>query len=301
MCARKLHGEEIDIDAALVGELVRVQFPEWAGLPVQEIESSGTDNAIYRLGECMSVRLPRYQAAAEQVEKDCMWLPKLAPHLPLAVPVPLAKGEPSDRYPWHWYICQWIAGENASVACLADLSEAAGDLAKFVAALRRIDTDGAPLPGRHNFFRGVPLAMRDSKTRECISAVGDLVAVDAVTAAWEAALRCPPWAGEPAWIHGDLLETNVLVEHGRVNAVIDFGGLAVGDPACDLMIAWTLFSGESREVFRKKLSVDDASWERGRGWALSWALVALPYYLDTNPVIVEQARRAIDAVLADSL
>lgn len=174
-------------------------------------------------------------------------------------------------------------------------------VAQFVAALRLIDTDGgAPSPGQHNFFRGVPLIVRDRKTRECISALSDLVDVAAVTAAWEAALRAPPCT-KPTWIHGDLLETNVLAAGGRVTAVIDFGGLASGDPACDLMIAWTLFSGESREVFRRALSVDDASWERGRGWALSWALIALPYYLDTNPAIVEQARRAIDAVVADVL
>jgi aminoglycoside phosphotransferase (APT) family kinase protein len=182
---------------------------------------------------------------------------------------------------------------------LADPHQAATDLARFIAALQRIDPAGGPLPGAHNFGRGVPLAHRDRRTREAIRALDGILDTAAVTAAWEAALQAPVWHGPPVWIHGDVSAGNLLAVQGRLSAVIDFGGLGVGDPACDLMIAWTLFSGESRETFRAALAVDDATWARGRGWALSWALIFIPYYVHTNPVGVSNAWRTIDEVLAD--
>ncbi len=168
-----------------------------------------------------------------------------------------------------------------------------------MAALQRIDPAGGLAPGPDNFFRGVPLAQRDAATRSAIASLDGVVDADAVTAEWEAALKAPGWEDAPVWIHGDLSSGNLLVEGGRLTAVIDFGCLGVGDPASDVAVAWTLFSGESRDVFRAALSVDDATWERGRGWALSWALIFIPYYLDTNPVGVASARRTIAEVLAD--
>ncbi len=294
-----MRADEVDTDVSLVGRLLAAQFPDWADLPIEPVDSAGTDNAIYRLGDDMAVRLPRIRRATAQLDKEHQWLPRLAPHLPLAIPVPLAKGMPSEGYPWRWSVYRWLTGETATIERIADPRQAATDLAQFVAALNRIDATGGPPPGAHNFGRGVPLAMRDAVTRTAISSLHGMIDADAVTVAWEAALKTAAWDRPPVWIHGDLEPGNLLVKRGRLSAVIDFGGLGVGDPACDLMGAWTLFSGESRKVFRAALSVDDSTWARGRGWALSVALLYIPYYLDSNPAGVSAARHAINEVLAD--
>lgn len=299
MTAGKMHVDEVDTDASLVRRLLVAQFPQWADLPIAPVPSAGTDNALYRLGDDLAVRLPRIEGATWQVAKEHEWLPRLAPHLPLAVPVPLARGGPGEGYPWHWSITPWLAGETVTIERLADPRQAAADLARFIATLQRIDPAGGPPPGEHNVGRGVPLAQRDSRTREAIRALHGMLDTEVVAAAWDAALQAAVWHRPPVWIHGDLSSGNLLAVQGRLSAVIDFGGLGVGDPACDLMIAWTLFSGESRKAFRAALVVDDATWARGRGWALSWALIFIPYYLNTNPVGVSNAWRAIDEVLAD--
>ena len=295
----KMHADEVDTDISLVGRLVAAQFPRWADLPIEPVRSAGTDNAIYRLGTDMAVRLPRVERATSTLEKELRWLSRLAPLLPLAIPVPLASGMPAEGYPWHWSVYRWLEGENATLERIADPREAATSLARFVAALQRIDATDGPPPGEHNSFRGVPLATRDESTRAAIASLGGAIDGGAVTAAWEAALRAPKWERAPVWIHGDLDSRNLLVEQGRLSAVIDFGCLGVGDPACDVMTAWAYLPASSRDVFRAALSVDAATWARGRGWALSWALIALPYYKDTNPVFAGIARHAIDQVLAD--
>jgi aminoglycoside phosphotransferase (APT) family kinase protein len=294
-----MHSAEVETDVALVGRLLATQFPHWADLPIGPVRSAGTDNAIYRLGDDMAVRLPRTLSATRPLDKEHQWMPRLAPHLPLDIPVPLAKGIPAEGYPWHWSVCRWLAGENATIERIADLRQAATDLAQFIAALREIDPSGGPPPGTHNVGPGVQLAARDAATRAAIASLHGMLDTDRLTTEWNAALRAPIFDGPPVWIHGDLHPGNLLVEQGRLSAVIDLGCLGVGDPACDLMVAWTLFSGESRDVFRAALSADDAIWARARGWALSVALIQLPYYLDTNPTIVGMARNAIDQVLAD--
>jgi len=298
MGADKMHAEEVHTDVPLVRRLLAAQFPQWADLPIGRVASAGTDNAIYRLGDDMSVRLPRIHWATGQVEKEHRWLPMLAPQLPLAIPVPLAKGEPGEGYPWDWCISPWLGGDDATAEHIRDLEEAAVDLAAFIAALQRIDPAGGPSAGRHNFFRGVPLAALDSHIRKSIAAWEGLVDIGAVAAAWDTALAAPAWEGPPVWIHGDLLPGNILASDGRVSAVIDFGCLGVGDPAADLVAGWSPFSGESRETFRAALGVDDATWARGRGWALT-AVGALPYYRDTNPSIVARSLYLIEEVLAD--
>ena len=238
--------------------------------------------------------------AIAQVDKEQQWLPRLASHLPLAIPLPVGLGMPGEDYPWRWSIYRWLEGETATVERLDDLSQAARELAQFIVALQRIDAREGPPPGPHNFFRGEPLAERDEQTRSAIASLERVLDAPAATAAWDAALAAPLWHDPPRWIHGDL-QARAICLHGiaDLSAVIDFGGLGVGDPACDLMIAWTLFSGDSRRAFRAALAVDDATWARGRGWALSMALIALPYYQSTNPVIVAEAMHAINEVLAD--
>ncbi|HET8564756.1 MAG TPA: aminoglycoside phosphotransferase family protein, partial [Candidatus Binatia bacterium] len=283
----------VDTGASLVSRLLAAQFPQWADLPIEPIHSAGTDNALYRLGTDMAVRLPRIHWAAG-VDKEHESLPKLAPFLPLAIPIPLAKGNPGEGYPWQWSVYRWLEGENATIERIVDLCQAATDLAHFIVALQQIEPTGGP-PAR----RGVPLARRDQPTREAIAAQHGTLDADIVTAAWDAALAAPAWQGPPVWVHGDLLPGNLLVKQGRLSAVIDFAGVGVGDPACDLMIAWNLFTAETRDVFRAALAVDDATWARGRGWALSQALIFIPYYLDTNPAGVAVARRTINEVLAD--
>ncbi len=291
-----MHADEVDTDVSLVRRLLAAQFPQWADLSIEPVDSAGTVHAIYRLGEDMAVRLPRIHGVTESMEKEHLWLPILAPLLPLAIPVPLAMGMPAEGYPWRWSVCRWLEGETANIDRIGDLCEAAADLAQFETALQRIDATGGPRPSGD---RGVPLAVRDSRTRAAIAALDGILDTVALTAAWDAALRAPVWHGPPVWIHGDLLPGNLLVVRGRLSAVIDFGVLGVGDPACDLIVAWTLLSGESRDMFRAALSVDEATWARGRGWALSIALIALPYYLDTNPGFAGIAGYTIDEVLAD--
>ncbi|HUH06557.1 MAG TPA: aminoglycoside phosphotransferase family protein [Egibacteraceae bacterium] len=260
-------------DAGLVRRLLSEQFPQWADLSIEPVASAGTDNALYRLGEDMVVRLPRVDWALGQVEKEQQWLPRLAPLLPLAVPAPLAMGTPSERFGWHWSVYRWLDGESATVEPIEDLDRAASELGGFVAALQRIDPAGGPPPGAHNVGRGEPLAIRDEATRAAISAIDRMIDIDldivAVTSAWEAALGAPALDGPGMWIHGDLHIGNLLTADGRLSAVIDFGGLGVGDPACDLLIAWTLLCPDSRDIFRAALAVDDATWARGQGWALT--------------------------------
>jgi aminoglycoside phosphotransferase (APT) family kinase protein len=301
MSTDKMHVDEVDTSVSLVARLLAAQFPQWADLPIEPVRSAGTDNALYRLGDDMVVRLPRIHWAIGQADKEHRWLPRLAPFLPLAIPVPLAKGDPGAGYPWHWSVYRWLEGENATIERIADLRQAATDLAQFVAALQRIDAMGGPPPGLHNSSRGVPLAMRDAQTRAAIATLDGVLDAGAVTAAWEAALRAPAWRGPPVWIHGDLQSGNLLAQQGRLSGVIDFGCLGVGDPACDVMAAWVFLSADTRDVFRAVLQVDDATWARGRGWALSFGLIALPYYQSTNPVLAGIARRAIDEALADHI
>jgi aminoglycoside phosphotransferase (APT) family kinase protein len=295
----KMHDGEVDTSPSLVGRLLRAQLPQWAGLPLRPVPSAGTDNALYRLGDDLVVRLPRINWAVGQVDKEQQWLPRLAPLLPLAIPVPLAKGEPAEGYPWHWSVYRWLEGENVPAESVADLRRTAIDLALFISALQRIDAAGGPPPGPYNAWRGEPLARRDIRTRQAIAALGSAVDARAVTAAWEAALAAPVSPGPPVWLHGDLQAGNLLFVQGRLSAVIDFGCLGVGDPACDVMAAWLYLTASARADFRAVLQVDNATWARARGWALSVGLIALPYYQTSNPALAAIARRAIGEALAD--
>jgi aminoglycoside phosphotransferase (APT) family kinase protein len=291
----RMHADEIETDSTLVRRLLAGQFPQWAHLPIGPVESYGTDHDIYRLGEDLAVRLPRIGWATAQAAKEAQWLPRLAPHLPLALPVQVTMGKPAEGYPYDWSICTWLPGENAN-GTIGDLEQAAVDLAAFVTALQKVDTTGAhPRPPGG---RGGPLAEADEHVRRSVAALGDRIDADAVLRSWQESLDAPVWAGPEVWVHGDLLPGNLLVVDGRLSGVIDFGGLNVGDPACDLQPAWNLFTGESRERFRAGLGVDDATWLRGRGWALQ-AVVGLVYYRDTNPGMVRQATHALVQVLTD--
>lgn len=302
MAARaRMHADEVEVEEPLVRRLLHAQMPQWADLRLDPVASVGTGHALFRLGDDMAVRLPLMGSSAAQVGKEHAWLPVLAPHLPLDVPVPLAKGHPEDAYPWHWSVYRWLEGDNALDVPFADPHDAARRLGGFVAAMQGVDATGGPAPGAHNFYRGVPLAERDESARAGIAALRETYDSRVLTAIWEEALAAPPYDGPPVWVHADLQAGNLLVSEGRLTAVIDFGGLGVGDPACDVMTAWTLLTAETRETFRDALPpVDEATWTRARGWALSVGVIALPYYRDTNAVAAAIARHAVEEVLADA-
>jgi aminoglycoside phosphotransferase (APT) family kinase protein len=290
--------DKFPIDTSLVTKLVTAQFPQWADLPIRPVEPGGWDNRTFRLGEEMTVRLPSAAAYSAQVAKEHRWLPQLAPHLPLPIPIPLAMGEPGEGYPWNWSVYRWLTGHPASSERIEDMNAFATELAGFLNALQRIDPNGGPPPGPHNFYRGGPLTVYDAETRRTIVALGDTIDAETATAAWEAALRAT-WHGPPVWVHGDVASGNLLVREGRLGAVIDFGSSGVGDPACDVVIAWTLLAGTSREAYRATLPVDRAAWVRGRGWALWKALITLSRSLDTDPTSANEARLVVDEVLAE--
>jgi len=287
------------IDHALVHCLVATQFPHWAGLPVRSADPGGWDNRTFLLGERMIVRLPSAAQYAMQVEKEQHWLPRLAPFLPLPIPTPLAIGEPSNGFPWRWSIYQWIEGDTATPTRIRDLNEFATSLAQFLIALQRIDSTGGPTPGPHNFYRGGSLKAYDDETRQAIAILEGSIDTEAATKVWEAGLETR-WDLSPVWIHGDVSAGNLLVQEGRLSSVIDFGMLGVGDPACDLSIAWTLFGGESRRSFRAMLPLDSATWARGRAWTLWKALIAAAGLAATSAVEAARPLHVIDEVLEET-
>lgn len=295
--------ENVNIDVALVRRLVASQFPQWSDLPIKPVEFGGWDNRTFHLGDRMTVRMPSAAPYALEVEKEQTWLPKLAPHLPLPIPTPLGRGVPAEGYPWPWSIYGWIEGEVATPARIADMSEFASKLAEFLNALYRVDASGGPPPGLHNWYRGGPLTVWDDDTQRAIEVLGDRIDTTAVTEVWETALTAT-WDGPPIWFHGDVAPGNLLVREGRLSGVIDFGTSGVGDPACDLVIAWTLFEGESRDVFRSAMPFDEGTWARARGWALWKALITMPGISKgggsgTIPVEARNSARVLNEVLND--
>jgi aminoglycoside phosphotransferase (APT) family kinase protein len=300
----RMHADEIDIDADLVRRLLGAQFPQWSDLPIERLLPGGTDNAIYRLGDELAARLPRMDWAVPQIEKEARWLGRLAPLLPLAVPAPLATGVPGEGYPFPWSVQRWLPGGNAGFEVLANPIEAAEALGGFVRALQAIPAMGGPSPNLTGTGRGGPLSTRETRFWESLAELAEQVPTldaGAVAREWQAALDAGPWSRPPVWLHGDLHPGNLLEVSGRLSAAIDWGDLAVGDPAIDCLPAWCLFEGESREAYRRALDVDDATWARGRGWALSIAVIALPYYRDTHPDFVRSARGMIEDLLGDGM
>ena len=289
-----------DISAGLVSRLVATQFPQWADLPVRPVDVDGWDNATFRLGEGMLVRLPSAEEYVPGTRKEQRWLPVLAGQLPLPIPELLAAGGPACGFPRPWSVYRWIDGTPVSGRTVPDLPQFAADLAGFLTALYRIDPAGGPPPGPHNFFRGGPLAVYDGETQQALGALQGHIDVVLAAEVWQAALRAT-WPGRPVWFHGDAQPGNLLAKRGRLCAVIDFGTCGVGDPACDTTIAWTFLSGESSRVFKERLPVDAATWVRGRGWAIWKAMKVLVGALHHDPQDAAFTTRVIDKILADHL
>lgn len=285
------------IDGTLVRRLVATQFPRWMDLPVRMVEAGGWDNITFHSGEDMIVRLPRAAGYAVQVEKEHRWLPRLAPSLPLRIPTPLAIGEPANGYPWKWSVYRWIEGDTAAPERISDLNDFASSLAQFLIALQHVDPTHGPPAGPHNFYRGGSLREYDAETTQAIAVLNDKINSQAATEVWRRALEAD-WRRPPVWVHGDLSAGNLLVQEGRLRAVIDFGMLGVGDPACDLAIAWTLFRGASRKTFRAMLPFDVGTCARGRAWALWKAAIVAARLTETNAVETAQSWNVIDEVLS---
>ena len=280
-----MHADEVEVDDALVRRLLAAQMPELADRPLAVVEPWGTDNGIWRLGDDLVVRLPRIRWATGQIGREATWLPRLAAHLPVAVPEPVAVGEPGHGYPYRWAVHRWIPGVGASLDQLGDPVTFALDLADVVRALQAVPTSGAPSARN----RARPLREYDEATRQAIDAAGHLVDAEAATAVWEEALAAAPHEGPPVWVHGDL-EGNCLVRDRRLCGLVDWGSACAGDPAVDVQVVWSpLFTDESRRAFLGALDVDDATLARSRGAAINQACAALPYYLDTYPLIVERS------------
>jgi len=289
-----MHDDEVETDADLVRNLLASQHPQWADLPIERVASAGTDNAMYLLGDDLAVRLPRIHWAVDAAVKEQRWLPVLAPHLPLAVPLPVAIGKPDPRFPYPWSVVQWLPGEMASLDRLADPVAAALDLAAFVRALQAVDPTGGP-----THHRGFAVRDHEDTIYTGVAGLRGEVDGDAVIAAWKRVVAAPDYDGAPVWFHGDFAYLNLLAQDGALSAVIDWGTCGVGDPAIETIIGWSLFPADARAAYRDALGFDDPAWERGKGWVLL-GVYGIPYYRDTNPVLVANAIRGIEAVLADS-
>jgi aminoglycoside phosphotransferase (APT) family kinase protein len=285
-----MHVDELEIDEDVVRGLLAEQFPDWSDLPLSRVEPAGTVNAIFRLGDDLAVRLARRKGPTGPGGRELEWLPRLAPLVPLEIPVTVAQGRPSGAYPWWWDVSTWVEGETKPIGEI-DAIRAARDLAAFVAALQQVDAAGAPRG------RGIPLAERDVEIRRWLARFdGDPEVADE----WELALAAPAWDGPPVWHHGDLDVRNWLVRDGRISGVIDWGSMGVGDPACDVMVAWKLHSAVARDAFREALPTDDATWARARGWALSQAVAALAYYTpENNAALYHEAESWLELVMSE--
>ena len=293
-----MHADNLHITYDLVRGLIADQFPQWSSLSLTRFPSAGTDNAIYRLGSDLCLRLPRRMASAHLVKKEVRWLPRLQ-NLPLRVPRPQGRGQSGSGYPANWGFFDWIEGVPATMEGINQPCNAATALGQFITALQKVNIADAPLSGDANHHRGVPLIQRDALTRRAIHGLRHVFDHTALIVAWEATLSAPPWTGPPVWLHGDLQAGNLLAQDGVLTAVIDFGLMGAGDPACDLLTAWWYLPAKARPAFRAAVGVDQATWNRGRGWALSTAVIALDYYIDTNPTLAATTRRALDQILAD--
>jgi aminoglycoside phosphotransferase (APT) family kinase protein len=278
------------LTTSLVRCLVARSFPAWADLPVRPVERDGWDNATFRLGDDLSVRLPTADGYVPQVEKEHRWLPVLGRALPVPIPEPIAIGAPGCGFDRPWSVRRWLEGDDAAGVPIADPVGLAGDVAAFVIALHRIDPTDGPPAGPHSFWRGGPLEVYDRETREAIERLGARIDGAAALRTWEAALA-RPWDAAPVWVHGDVTPSNLLLRDGRLAAVLDFGCLAVGDPACDTVMAWTCFEGAASAAFQRALPLDEGTWARGRAWALWKALITLRDHADDPGALEAVARR----------
>ncbi len=286
--------DSVQIDVPLVTRLVATQFPEFSHLPITPVALSGWDNRTFHLGDNMSVRLPSGQHYAKAVQLEQRWLPRLAPQLPVPIPQPLAMGQPGEGYPWQWSIYRWLEGEVATRQNTPDLGQFATALAEFLLCLQSVDIGGGP----KRSLRGGRLDQWVPQVEAALEVLAGQIDVDAAAEIWRMAIAAPLNEAQ-VWYHGDVAAGNLLVVGGELSAVIDFGGLGVGDPACDMTIAWTLFEPSSRSRFQERLGVSDAVWQRGRGWALWKGMIVMANIIQTNAIEAASSQYAIDQLIND--
>lgn len=292
MTPYKLHADEFPLTVEIVTALIANQFPAWAQLPLHIMETQGTNNLVFTLGEDKIVRLPRMERAVPSLQKEAQWLPLLGPRLPIPIPKVIAASVPAENYPYPWLICECLSGTTI-VPEHIDMTQAATDLGKIILALHKIETDGAP-PCR----RGKPLSSLDEPVRDAMSLIQDIYELKKLTKIWNNFLKIPPWTGEPVWMHGDLHPGNLLMQDSRISAVVDFGLTGTGDPATDLMVAWTILSPEARSLFKSIIKPDAATWRRAQGRAFSFGLIGYSYYRKKDPAFASISQHALDAVIA---
>ena len=288
----------MDINTTLVRKLIADQFPQWSDLPIKSVEPGGWDNRTFRLGNAMLVRMPSAENYVSQVDKEQRWLPYLAKHLPIQIPHVLALGEPGHHYPWPWSVYQWIPGEDINQATDYNIGELAISVASFIHELHNVDASLGPTPGAHNYYRGDTLQLYDKDTRAYIAQLAEDIDTDIAIELWSNA-TATQWSKKPVWIHGDLEASNVLISNTQMNAVIDFGNCAVGDPACDLVMAWTFFNSESRASFQATLNIDAQTWERGMAWALWKALFRMTQSAKFRDDEFHRAKRIAQCLLSE--
>lgn len=288
----------IEINPTLIAHLIAEQFPHWAHLPIRPVDLSGWDNRTFRLGEEMLVRLPSAECYASKVKIEQKWLPLLAPHLSFPIPKPITMGKPSKDYPWHWSVYRWIEGKSANSLTLDDcsLQIIASQLAQFLNELHKIDVVEGPRPGPHNFYRGDHISVYDAETKSALAELEKFIDVKSATSVWEKALNSR-WSKNPVWIHGDFSSGNILIRDRQLKAVIDFGGMGVGDPACDLVIIWTFLKNDAQKIFKERINLDDDTWFRARGWALWKALITLISLEDKISLEAIKQQQIINQVL----
>ena len=288
----------VQIDTSLVRRLLEEQFPHWSELALEAVVPQGWDNRTYRLGTDLLVRLPSAESYAAQVAKEQKWLPLLEPRLGVSIPSPVAMGRPGADYPWHWSIYRWLPGDVLGRSSLEYSVSVARSVADFLRDLQSVPTNDAPCAGQHNFWRGGPLSTYDAQTRSALDKLEGQIDIQSSEGVWEAALNAT-YDGPPCWVHGDMNANNLLVQGECLSGVIDFGCSAVGDPACDLVIAWTYFKGAARTEFKSRAPGDDAMWARARGWAIWKALITLSGDSAPNSQIADNSRQVLDDIIAE--
>lgn len=290
----KMHQDELEITETLVHQLIKHQCPQWAQLNLMRMPSSGTDHALFHLGKKYIVRLPRIHWASNGIEKECFWLEKLAPYLTIPISMPIFCGKPDKNYPWLWSVSQFHHGHNPNFENKNEYNLLAVELAHFLNQLHTIPI----MKNAPKSRRGVSLIELNEETTRGITALGDAFDTKKLMALWQKICQLPQWHNPPVWVHGDFLPGNIIIKNKKLSAVIDFSDVGIGDPACDLVIAWSLLNKESRNIFRKKLNhIDDITWQRGKGWALSIAAIMFPYYKNTNPTLAKLAFRILNEVV----
>ena len=290
--------ESIKIDSLFIQNLLSKQFPQWSKLPIVSVEPQGWDNRVFRLGKNMLIRVPSAACYASQVIKEQKWLAVIAPKLTIEIPEPIAMGKPDFGYPWNWSIYKWIKGETAAMSKLANSCEFARDLAQFLMALHKIDAKDGPLPGKDNFYRGGSLEVYDEETKKAIFALKGKIDEHSAAQIWDAGVKTS-WSAKPLWVHGDISSGNLLVKESKLHAVIDFGMLCIGDPACDLSITWTYLEGKAREVFKQCFSFCEDTWARARAWTLWKALIIAAGFVKSNSIETENCWGVISKVIED--